>query len=175
MCIFIASPSCRPHHVHWHRRTIVVVTPLSSSRHCGPLSLSRRRAVAVVCRAAACRLCRRWCVGIMLLCVTPGPKGLVDGGGGGCYWCPPIVVAVGVAQCRGCWWVAHSGVWRSASRAWAQRQGLWAQWTVDGRGCGMSSDCRRHPWCVHCHGAWCVRLGVMGVLRWFHVLSLEQV
>ena len=111
LCIFIALPSCHPHHVHWHRRAIVVVAPLLSLCHCVLLSLLCRRAVAVVHRAAACHLHRWWCVGITLLCVTPGPKGPVDGGGGGCYWCLPIVVAVGVAQCHGCWWVAHSGVW----------------------------------------------------------------
>ena len=126
--------------VHLHRITLLPSSPcaLASSRHCAPLSSSRRRAVAVVLRAAARRLRRRWCVGIALLCVTPGPKGLVDGGGGGCYWCPPIVVAVGVAQCT--WLLVGRGTAVFGDRrralgrnARAQRPG--GQWMGGGAGC----------------------------------------
>ena len=100
LCIFIALPSCHPHHVHWCRRAIVIVAPLC--------------AVVVVMPSRCC--CRSSC------CCVPSPLSVVRGhhalvrdtraqGPSGWWWCLPIVVVVGVAQCHGCWWVAHGSVW----------------------------------------------------------------
>ena len=90
-----------------------------------------------------------WCftICIMCLCMMPGPQGLVDGGSGGCYWCPLIIVGVGVAWCCGPW---HCALVRNA-RAF----GPSGQWVRGGS--GVSSDHRR-PWCT-CHHRWWVAAG----------------
>ena len=98
-----------------------------------------------------------WCftIRIMRLCMMPGPQGLVDGGSGGCYWCPPIVVGVGVAWCHGRWWVVAFGDQRCALVHNARAFGPSGQWVGGGR--GVSSDHRR-PWCT-CRRHWWVAAG----------------
>ena len=75
-------------------------------------------ALVVVARAVG-----HWVTGAMLLCATPGPLGLVDGGCGGCWWCPPIAVAV--ARHRGRWWVVARERWEWGDRRCALARNAW--------------------------------------------------
>ena len=62
----------------------------------------------------AVRAVGHWATSAALLCAMPGPLGLVDGGRGGCWWCPPIAVAV---TChRGRWWVVARERWEWGDR-----------------------------------------------------------
>ena len=72
----------------------------------------------------AARAVGRWAIGAVLLCATPGPLGPVDGGRGGCWWCPPIAVAV--ARHRGRWWVVTRERWEWGDRRRALACNAWA-------------------------------------------------
>ena len=65
-----------------------------------------------------------WVIGTAFLCATPGPLGPVDGGHGGCWWCPPI--AVTVACHRGRWWVVTHERWEWGDRHCALACNAWA-------------------------------------------------
>ena len=71
----------------------------------------------------AARAVGHWATGTVLLCATPGPLGLVDGGHGGCWWCPPIAVAV--ARHRGRWWVVVHEHWEWGNRHRALARNAW--------------------------------------------------
>ena len=62
--------------------------------------------------------------GTAFLCATPGPLGLVDGGSGGCWRCPPIAVAV--ARHRGRWRVVAHERWEWSDRRRALARNAWA-------------------------------------------------
>ena len=95
-------------------------------------------------------------IGTTRLCAGPGPLGLVDGGCGGCWWCPLITVVV--AHHHGCRWVvAHErwewGNWRRTlvCNAWALGPG------GQGNGGDVAGGLRsRSSWW------WCIMVVVSG-------------